>query len=80
MCLEKAALKTPLPSFTTTPNSSAAYIEPRSPTPSSVYVETPILRPGMVEPILQFQCGIIGFSTLAKPTVYYVVITDNIDG
>ena len=34
----------------------------------------------MVVPILRFQCGITGFDTLTKPTAYYVVITDNIDG
>ena len=43
-------------------------------------VEIPVLRPGMVVPILRFQLGIVGFDQLAKPTAYYVVITDNIDG
>ena len=42
-------------------------------------VETPALRPQMVVPILRFQLGIIGFDQLAKPSTYYVVITDNID-
>ena len=43
-------------------------------------VKIPVLRPGMVAPILLFQLGIIGFDQLAKPAAYYVVITYNIDG
>ena len=34
----------------------------------------------MLVPILRFHHGIVGFDKLSKPTAYFVVITDNIDG